>query len=255
MIKKNKQRLLFLMLICLQTVLIDSKSFAQENEFILSVYYSPSISYRNIKSTNSNWNFLTDNLDSIEKPNSNKNFGLNCEIKLSQRLNVGIGVGINNLSEKFSRVFVTSIQPFKIESRNFYNTYQYLKFPIFVDYKFIRIKDFSIGINAGFSTDFLIDYKIGRYSQRNDNSMSEWKYNKIALSVLTGLDFEYRIKKFILYVNSSYSQNITSNVKYDFEDTQGLYNNVNVSIKQHNYYYGFELGLKYCIKTNNKNTN
>jgi hypothetical protein len=253
-IKKDRQMYFLLILAGLQLVIIVPQSLAQKNEFILGAYYSPTISYRNIKSTNPIWNFLTDNLDSLEKPNNNNNFGLNCELQLSKKMNIGIGVGINNLNEKISRDFVTSIHPYETETRNFYNNYKYLKFPIFADYKFIEIKDFSIGLNVGLSTDFLIDHKIAQNSYRNDNSLSEWKYSKITLSALTGLEFEYRIKKFILYTNPFYYQYITSNVKYDFEDTQGIYNNANVSIRQHNYYYGLEFGLKYSINSINNNT-
>jgi hypothetical protein len=217
----------------------------------IDLHIAPLYSYRTINSTNPLWDgILVNKLDSIEQPNTGLSFGFSYEISLTKKFHIATGLDRTSLSEKTVRNFIyfnENLQPIEY-SETLYNKYQYIGIPLQITFNVISNSHWDIGFIGSIRLDILTKHDVERYSLRNDNSLSSWKYNNWALSSSAGVHFEYGLKRISFYINPVYYRYLTANAEYNFVNNTGYLNdNADTEINQHNYYFCATVGIKYRI--------
>jgi hypothetical protein len=192
--------------ICVKSTLFAQEEVKKESsKFSLGVSYDPSLSFRNIKSE-SEFDWLKNTYDSLEKPRYSFSSGLNLQFDISKRFSLATSV-------------LYTLKGHKVEGKRELNTaeiitnYHFLSIPIKLNYNLIAGKN-KLYLMSGVCNDLLISSNQVHF---NNEKTVETKFSSdaaltnylIAFTAGLGLDLKITDKSYFK-LETFYQQSMNS---------------------------------------------
>jgi hypothetical protein len=222
-----------------------------QDRISISFNFSPIVSNRILKTNvdsirqnhSSTDSFIKDR-DEVDKSQSGLKTGFNIFYEFDNGLICYSGLSYVFQRIKQSTIFPSgnyiyggSIIPNYGNGYSLNTEFHYLSVPIGIKLKILTKNRIDIGINSGISFDYLIHSKSIVYKDPNTN-VDNVKYNNFTSEMDIGFDCDYLINdRLSVFLRPNFNIFIFPNLK-DFD-----------IIRQYNYYYAFDFGIKYKINS------
>jgi hypothetical protein len=211
--------------------------FSQEQDttdqcrFLVGIHVTPNYSYRFLKFTGS-ISSLSKIRDKNEKAAFRYAIGLSSTYKLNSRIEFGLGVIYSDKGYDFANLNLISNGGSEILSLKMNYHYEYLEFPVELNYKLKGIKRktfFTLGISPGIYLNYrnhvTISYTDGRIEESSQSPGTAFtKLRQFNVTMYAGIGSYFKLNKHIaLRIEPVFTSSLISILESDVELKERLY--------------------------------